>query len=79
MDVRLTVREVETIPDGMSVRDYDQLDPEAREYVAELAQAETPVEVPPRIAAAFERRELIKYTVYLRIQEDDVSRPNRSL
>lgn len=79
MDVRLSVRKVETIPDGSSIRDYDQLDPEAMQYLAELAKAETSVEVPTRVATAFERCELIKYTEYLRIRETELSESDHSI
>lgn len=50
------------------VRDYDQLDPKAKQFLAERAEEGTAITVPPRVARCFERSEIIKYTDYLRIE-----------
>jgi hypothetical protein len=67
MEVRLSVREVETVPEEASVQDFDQLDTDIQQYIAELTRGEPAIEAPADVARVLVSCGLIKYTRYLRI------------
>jgi len=60
---RLTVQPVGSVSRDEQVRDYDQLDPIVKQFLAEFADDGTAIPVPPRVARCFD-----KYTDYLRIE-----------
>jgi hypothetical protein len=68
MTSQLTVHPVKTVPCDRQVRDYDQLDPTAKQYFAELESNKTAAMIPAQVAASFDCGEVIRYTVYFRIQ-----------
>jgi hypothetical protein len=67
MPSRLSAQPVSTIPRNTQVRDYDQLSPRAKQVLAELTTERTAITVSSRVAACFDRDEIINYTDYLRI------------
>lgn len=67
MATRLKVQPVSTIPRNTQVRDYDQLSPRAKQVLAELTNERAAITVSSRVAACFDRDEVINYTDYLRI------------
>jgi hypothetical protein len=67
MTPTLTVQPIRTVSSDRQVRDYDQLEPPAKQFLAELTDDGTAITVPPRVARCFNRREVIKYTDYFRI------------
>lgn len=69
MPSKLTVQTAQTIPCDGRVRDYDQLETAAKQYVAEYADEETETAVSPRVVGCFDAGEFINYTDYLRIEE----------
>jgi hypothetical protein len=77
MDSRLSVREVETIPDEASVHDFDQLNADTQQYVVELTRGETRVEPPDDVATALASCDLVKYIGYLRVQVTEISGSSR--
>lgn len=77
MAPRLFVCEVETVPEEVSVHDFDQLDDDAQQYVVEFTRGETTVEPPDDVAAALASCELVKYTGYLRVQVTEISGSSR--
>jgi hypothetical protein len=68
MTSNLTVQTAGTVSRDCQIRDYDQLDPEAKQFLAELADDETAITVPARVARCFDRREVINFTEYIRIE-----------
>jgi hypothetical protein len=68
MTSRIRVRPVSTVPRNTQVRDYDQLSPKAKRVFADVAAERTTVTVPSRVAACFDRDEIINYTDYLRVE-----------
>ncbi|GAA0240485.1 hypothetical protein ACFFQF_30675 [Haladaptatus pallidirubidus] len=68
MPCELAVEPVSTIHCDKQVRDYDQLNPTAKQTLAELTAEESEIVVSSQIAAGFTRNEIINYTDYLRIK-----------
>lgn len=68
MTSKLTVQPVSTVSGDQQVRDYDQLDPEAKQFLADLVDEETEMTVSSRVANSFDRCEIVKYTRYLQIE-----------
>ena len=69
MSSELILQTVNTIPCDGQVRDYDQLETETKQYIVELAEAETPLTVPSEIVESIISTKIIKYTSYIRIRE----------
>lgn len=74
MTPRISAHEVETVPERVSVRDFDQLDTGAKQYVVELSRQGSPREVPREVAVRLASSELVNYTDYLRIHAPDAHR-----
>jgi hypothetical protein len=67
MDVRLSVREAKTVPEEVSVQDFDQLDTDVQQYIVELTRGDRSIEAPSDVATVLASCGLVKYTGYLRI------------
>ena len=69
MPSRLSSQQVSTIPRNTQVRDYDQLSPRAKQPLAKLTNTNerTAITVSLRVAACFDRDEIINDTDNLRI------------
>ncbi len=73
MTAKLTVQPISTVSSDQQVRDYDQLDPEAKQFLADLADEGTETAVSSGVASSFARCEIVKYTNYVSVEVRDNS------
>lgn len=64
----LRIQSEESVPGDATVRHYDELAEDAKAELPSLVGQTPSVEVPDRVAEAFEDGEYIKYTDYYRVR-----------
>lgn len=64
MTSTITVESVERVPEGVRVRDYDELDEPAKHRFPKLVEDEGTTRVEPDVEQSFEDCVLVKFTDY---------------